>query len=69
MRQATHQEHAPLQALRLARGRRVLCHAAEALTALAGALGPEFSRAVEAIGACRGLVIVTGVGKAGRIGE
>lgn len=69
MRRATSIAEASLQAERIARGRRVLSHAANALSALADGLGPEFSQAVAAIGACRGLVVVTGVGKAGRIGE
>ncbi|MBI5014075.1 MAG: KpsF/GutQ family sugar-phosphate isomerase [Deltaproteobacteria bacterium] len=48
-------------------GRRVLRIEAEALTALADGLGPEFDRAVELLEACRGKVILTGMGKSGLV--
>jgi arabinose-5-phosphate isomerase len=46
---------------------RVLRIEAEAVAALADRLGPEFDRAVELILACRGRVIVSGIGKSGHI--
>jgi arabinose-5-phosphate isomerase len=47
--------------------RRVLRIEAKAVAALADRLGPEFGRAVELILACRGRVIVSGIGKSGHI--
>lgn len=49
------------------RGRRVLTLEAQAITQAAGALGPEFGRAVELLAAARGRLIVSGVGKSGLI--
>lgn len=40
-----------------------------ALRAMQERLGPEFSRAVELINGCKGRLVVTGVGKAGIIGQ
>lgn len=51
------------------RGRRVLTLEADALTDSAAALGVEFVAAVELLAACRGRVIVAGVGKSGLIGR
>lgn len=42
---------------------------AAAIEALVPSVGDDFDRAVETILACRGKVIVTGVGKSGHIGE
>ena len=50
-------------------GREVIRHEGEALTALAGRLHEEFCDAIELLGACQGSVIVTGMGKAGLIGQ
>lgn len=50
---------------RLARARRVLDVEEAALRALRERLGPEFGRAIETLLACRGKVIVSGVGKSG----
>jgi len=47
------------------RGRRVLEIEARAVAELARRLGGEFERAVEEIAACRGKVVVTGMGKSG----
>ncbi|MGR9100108.1 MAG: SIS domain-containing protein, partial [Gammaproteobacteria bacterium] len=41
---------------------------AEAVTALAGRIDENFSRACELMLACRGRVVVTGMGKSGHIG-
>ena len=49
----------------LARGREVLSIEAEALLSLRQRLDGEFVRVVEAILACQGRVIVTGIGKSG----
>jgi arabinose-5-phosphate isomerase len=49
----------------LERARMVLNAEAAAIAAVD--LGPEFERAVEAIRACRGNVLTTGMGKAGHI--
>lgn len=48
-------------------GRRVLRTEAEAVSGLADSLGPEFDRAVEILTACRGKVVLTGMGKSGLI--
>lgn len=53
----------------LARMARVLRMEAEALTAMAGALGPDHARALEILHAATGRVIVTGVGKSGHVGR
>ena len=50
---------------RLARARRVLDIEVAALGALRDRLGDAFARAIELLLACRGKVIVTGVGKSG----
>ncbi len=42
---------------------------AAAVAALEARIGPEFERAVELLAACRGKVIVSGVGKSGLIGQ
>ena len=53
----------------LTRGRRVVSLETEALAELAGTLGDDFVRAVRMLAACRGRVIVAGVGKSGLIGR
>ena len=53
--------------LRLAR--EVIRIEAHALTALADALGDEFCQAAELVYKCRGSVIVSGMGKAGLVGQ
>ncbi|HYP67452.1 MAG TPA: KpsF/GutQ family sugar-phosphate isomerase [Thiobacillaceae bacterium] len=57
----------PQQTLELAR--QVLITEAEAVRALAGRLDQNFYRAVELILACRGRVVVSGMGKSGHIGH
>lgn len=47
--------------------REVLLQEAEAVRTLAGRLGDEFARVVEWLVACRGRVVVTGMGKSGAI--
>ncbi len=54
---------------RLDRARTVLGIEARALDALADRLDDRLSRAVELLLACRGKVVVTGVGKAGLVGR
>lgn len=51
------------------RGRRVLQLEAAALTAVEQAMGADFARAVQLLAACRGRVIVAGVGKSGLVGR
>jgi len=51
----------------LAAGRRALSIEAEAVTVLAGRLGPSFAAACRLCMACRGRVVVTGMGKSGHI--
>ena len=51
------------------RGRRVLNLEAAALTDVARALGDDFARAVQLLAACRGRVIIAGVGKSGLVGR
>jgi arabinose-5-phosphate isomerase len=50
-------------------GREILAEEARALAEFARRLGPEFSEAVQLILGCRGCVIVTGIGKAGLVGQ
>lgn len=57
----------PSSGAHLEMARRVLRIEADAVAALAGRLGAEFDRAVELILACRGRVIVSGIGKSGHI--
>lgn len=57
----------PQQTLDLAR--QVLITEADAVRALAGRLDQNFYRAVELILACRGRVVVSGMGKSGHIGH
>lgn len=51
----------------LSRARRVLEIEAAAVSALVERLGPDFVRAVERVLACRGKVVVTGMGKSGHV--
>jgi arabinose-5-phosphate isomerase len=53
----------------LARAREVIRSEAAALAALESRMGPEFEQAVQILAACRGKVIVSGVGKSGLIGQ
>jgi len=53
----------------LAFARRVLYSEVEAIASISERLGDSFSDAVELILACRGRVVVTGIGKAGIIGQ
>lgn len=53
----------------LAEAKKVIRLEAEALLALAEAINGEFERAVQLILACRGRVVVTGMGKSGLIGQ
>lgn len=50
------------------KARNVLLHEADEIRQLAGRLGAAFEAAVHMIVACRGRVVVTGVGKSGHIG-
>lgn len=47
----------------------ILIHQSDAIARLADRIPADFSAAVEAIAKCRGCVIVTGMGKAGWIGQ
>jgi arabinose-5-phosphate isomerase len=51
------------------KGREILKIEAEAVLSLAERLGPEFDAAVESIVACKGHLVVTGMGKAGLVGQ
>ena len=57
----------PFEQLRLAR--EILRGEADALIALADTLGDEFCRAAELLYHCRGSVLVSGMGKAGLVGQ
>ena len=61
----------PVQALErdLAAARRVLKHAADAVGALGSSLNGDFSRAIDAILAVEGRIIVSGMGKSGHVGR
>ena len=48
-------------------GRRVLAIEAEALVALADSLGEAFTSAVEILFACKGRIVLTGMGKSGHV--
>lgn len=50
-------------------GRKVLAHESEAIAHLVDFVGEQFCDAIELIMSTRGKVVVTGVGKSGRIGE
>lgn len=58
----------PADAL-LANARRVIDEEIEGLETLRDRLGPELAQAVDAIVACRGRLIVSGVGKSGQIAK
>ncbi len=60
-------DFSPLDQIRYARD--IIRIEAEALTQLGNRLGNEFSQAVDLLFACRGSVIVSGIGKAGLIGQ
>lgn len=51
------------------RAKRVLRIEAEAIADLAGRIGAEFERAIDILYACKGRVVVTGLGKSGLIGR
>jgi len=53
----------------LVKAREIVRHEGRVLVDLADRLGTEFTRAMELIHACRGSVIVTGMGKAGLVGQ
>jgi len=53
----------------LARARAIVRAEAEAVAALESRLDESFAKAVETIAACRGRVVVSGVGKSGLIGQ
>jgi arabinose-5-phosphate isomerase len=53
----------------LDRAREVLRTEAQALLDLAARLGPGFEAAVDAVAACRGHLVVTGMGKAGLVAQ
>ena len=57
----------PLARLRL--GREIIESEGQALLALAAALADEFCQAADLLFACRGSVIVSGMGKAGLVGQ
>jgi len=58
-----------VSAARLARARRVLAVEAEALAAVRDRLDGAVERALDVLLACRGKVVVTGVGKSGIVGR
>lgn len=60
-------ERAMAEPAALSTARRVLRIESDALAEAARRLGPGFERAVEIIFACRGRVVVTGMGKSGQI--
>ncbi len=53
----------------LAIAREVVRLEAQAVAALEGRLGPDFAKAVECLAACRGKLVVAGVGKSGLLGQ
>lgn len=65
----TRRSHRTKTSTGVARAREVLLLEAEAIQQLAPRLGPTFNHAVELLVGCQGRVIVTGMGKAGIIGQ
>jgi len=63
------QSDAEREAADLKAARRVLRFAGEALSALSESLDGSFTRAVDALAAVRGRVVVSGMGKSGHIGR
>ncbi len=57
----------PFEQLRF--GQEIVRTEGQALVSLARRLGPEFCQAIELLQQCRGSVIVTGMGKAGLVGQ
>ncbi len=55
--------------MNLEQAREVIRTEARAILSLADRLGPDFESAVETIAACRGHLVVTGMGKAGLVGQ
>lgn len=51
----------------IARAREVLRIEADAVSALIGRVGPEFARVCDQVLACRGRVVVSGIGKSGHV--
>jgi len=66
---AVHKPGLPTRFEQIGFARDIIRHEGHALLELARRLGNEFSDAVERLVACRGNVIVTGMGKAGLIGQ
>ncbi len=64
---ATPLSQSPLEQLRLAR--QIILQESRSLAQLAKELGGEFSRTVQLLYGCRGSVIVSGMGKAGLVGQ
>ncbi|MFK7737816.1 MAG: SIS domain-containing protein [Pirellulaceae bacterium] len=54
---------------RIARGRQILRSESSALELLSNQLGNQFADAVELLSQCKGRIVVTGIGKAGIIGQ
>lgn len=65
--QASGQLASPVAQIKL--GRDVLLHEARCVERLARRLGGAFAEAVGMLAGCRGLVVVTGMGKAGHVGR
>jgi len=63
------QSDAEREAADLKAARRVLRFAGEALSALSASLDGSFTRAVDALAAVRGRVVVSGMGKSGHVGR
>jgi arabinose-5-phosphate isomerase len=55
--------------MNLEKAREVLKTEAEAILSLAGRLGEDFERAIGVVSGCQGHLIVTGMGKAGLVGQ
>jgi arabinose-5-phosphate isomerase len=51
------------------KGREILKIEADAVISLSERLGPEFDAAIQAVAACKGHLVVTGMGKAGLVGQ
>jgi arabinose-5-phosphate isomerase len=53
----------------IALGRQIILQEAQTLSRIAGQMPADFPRAVELLGECQGAALVTGIGKAGWIGQ
>lgn len=69
MKRSSHSADGAVREIAIDRARRVLRIEADAVADLIDRIGADFERAVEILYACKGRVVVTGLGKSGIIGR